>query len=162
MLSTCIGNGTSPCEGGTAGVAKPQAVWRPNAACGLALVGLPRFPQPPRVRGILAMPGVQRPAVVRLDKRPTLRRQPAFRRGPLNVANSSSHVRGLIQEHFPTGRGPNGMIRRAKTATEQPQPADLLEVLDHLLGRVLVFADEHVNVVGEDRARITRVPLMLD
>src|SRR5581483_479609 len=51
---------------------------------------------------------------------------------------------------------------RAKTRSAEPQAAVSLEILDHVLGEMLVLANEDMDVVGHDRAGVARVALICD
>jgi hypothetical protein len=49
------------------------------------------------------------------------------------------------------------MVGCSKTVGAKPQAAEMLEVLDHLFRRILVLADDQVDVVEEDRTRVAGV-----
>src|SRR5262249_35260694 len=81
-------------------------------------------------------------------------------RVPLDVANRAADLVRVIQKDLPAAStGPDGMIGRSVTGGAKSQAADFLERLDHLLGLVLVLADQDMDMVGHDGARIASVAL---
>src|SRR6476659_1803772 len=54
------------------------------------------------------------------------------------------------------------MLDRAKTGGAERIGAGGLKVEDHLLRQVLVLAEEDVDVVAQDRARVAGVTVLLD
>lgn len=68
----------------------------------------------------------------------------------------------MVEEDFPTWATPNGMIFGSKAERAKPQAAGILEVGDHLLGKVFVLADQEVNVIRHDGAGVTGISIVLD
>src|SRR5437868_5039518 len=100
------------------------------------------------------MPGVQGPPVVFLHKIPLLRREVSFDRIVLHVTNRAANVLRRIEEDFPTGPTPDGMVVGAETERAKPQTAGNLKLRNHLLSEVLVLADHEVDVVRHDGAGV--------
>ena len=108
------------------------------------------------------MPGVQGPIVVRFDEVVRLSRQAHLHGIVVDVLDRSPHVVGVVEEDFPSGASPDGVIERTESETAKPQAAGFLEVEDHFLGAVPVLANQKMDVVAHDDARVSRVPTFVN
>ena len=135
------------------------------AACGLACEHSwipPRRPQGLHIRRIGRMSLMQRPAIVRLHKRPRLSRQSNLDRIVLNVRNRAIDLIWMIKKYFPPAAcRPHRMIARPQSmdGIDQRPSCCILKQLDHLFRTVLVLANENMHVIRHDRAGVARVPL---
>src|SRR6266446_1147950 len=117
-----------------------------------------RLAQPPRVRRIRTMPRMQRPPVVPLDERPTLRRQSDLDRILVHVPDRAPHFVRMIEKDLPSvACEPGGMRNRAATRFDQPAPARFDQLVHHLFGRILVLANNRVNMVRHNGASVTGI-----
>ncbi len=91
-----------------------------------------------------------------------LRRAVGFNGVILCVRDSAVDVIGVVQENFPTGSAPEGVVRLAKVVIEKFGSAGFLKVGDHLFGKVLVLANHQMNVVRHDGAGVAGVDLRSD
>src|SRR5215510_4706352 len=97
------------------------------------------------------MTRMQGPTVVGTDEGPLLLWQPQGHRVPLDVADGPADFLRVIQEDFPaTAARPGRVIRRPVARAAEPCPAGVFERLHHLFRRMLVLADQYVNVVRHD------------
>src|SRR2546423_641000 len=70
----------------------------------------------------------------------------------------------MVEEDFPSAMDPGWMIFFTVSvgAKSRRAGAGELQVLDHLLGGVLVFSNDEMNVIAHDRACVTCVTKLLD
>ncbi len=100
---------------------------------------------------------MQRPSIMLRHEIPFLPGQASFDRIILDVLNRPTDTIGRIQKHLASWPSPRGMIRIANLFIAQKSPARLLQICDHHLGRVLVFADQDMHVIGHDAAGVASV-----
>jgi len=67
-----------------------------------------------------------------------------------------------VEEDLPAGTTPHGMIRRPRSRAANPQAGGFLEILKHVLGLMLVLADQSMDVIRHDRTGVTRVVVFAD
>lgn len=108
------------------------------------------------------MPGVQGPAVVCCYELPPLHGQPRFDGVLLDVADRPPKIVRVVLKDDPAGPAPDGVTFGAVSRFQQPLARIPLQRPDHLLREVAVLADQHVDVVGHDRAGVAGVSPPLD
>src|SRR5438105_332289 len=100
---------------------------------------------------------MQWPPIIRCHKGISLNGLTVRNRIFFDVSNRTPDLVRMIKEDFPTAANPGWMVWITETVRAKPQAAVVLKVRDHLFSGMLVFADDQVNVIAHDRARVAGV-----
>jgi len=91
-----------------------------------------------------------------------LARESEWHRVVPDVFDGPADILGGIEEDFPSGTTPSRMVGGTCAGGDERFSGRLLKVVDHFFGNVSVFANQDMDVIGHDRARVTRVTIAAD
>lgn len=80
----------------------------------------------------------------------------------LDIANGALDVFSIIEEDLPAWAAPYGVAVFSETTLMQEFTTCDLQMAEHFLGLMLVFTDQHVDVIGHDGAGVAGVSLAGD
>jgi len=109
------------------------------------------------------VPRMQRPIIVRLHEIPRLLRFACLRRIVFHILDATNHIVGMFKKDIPSVTGnPNGVPFRHELLRAEFPYAPMFQFVRHLLGRVLVLANDEMDVIPHDRTGIASVFLTFD